>query len=428
MNRAAIADGADLRKLMVKLGLLTLPVVGLVLSAAAFAADSIKIGLIDPLSGPFANIGQSNLKHYQAAVERVNRHGGALGVKFEIVAFDNKSSPQEALINLQAAIDQGIRFVTQASGSNIAHALIEGINRHNERNPSRTVLYLNHGAVDPALTNEKCSFWHFRFDANGAMKLEALTDAIAGDQSVRSAYLLNQDYAWGHSVSRDAKEMLARKRPELRIAGDDLHPLGKVKDFAPYVSKIIESGADAVVTGNWGNDLALLIRAAKGAGLKAQFYTMYASLQGTPSAMGEAGADRVKTVITWHPNIENNQLEDFAGAYREKYKEDWGWLPSYVAVHMLAGAIEAARNTDPVKVAKALEGLSYLSPTGPALMRKDDHQLIQPLYLATFTKTGAPGVKHDAEGTGFGWRTDALIEPDRTALPTTCRMQRPDKQ
>jgi len=326
---------------------------GGLLAGSVCAADTIKIGVIDPLSGPFANIGQSSLKHYQAAVDQVNRHGGVLGVKFEIVAFDNKSSPQEALINLQAAIDQGIRFVTQASGSNIAHALIDAINKHNDRNPSRSIVYLNHGAVDPALTNEKCSFWHFRFDANGTMKLEVLTDAIARDQSVRGVYLLNQDYAWGHSVSRDAREMLARKRPDLQIVGEDLHPLGKVKDFAPYVSKVIESRADAVITGNWGNDLA---------------------------------------------------------------------------VHMLAGAVEAARTTDPAKVASALEGLSYLSPTGPALMRKEDHQLIQPLYLATFTKAGVPGVKYDAEGTGFGWKTEARIEPEQTVPPTTCKMQRPGRQ
>jgi branched-chain amino acid transport system substrate-binding protein len=400
-------------------------IAGVLLSSIAWTADTIKIGLIDPLSGPFANIGQSSLKHYQAAVEEINRRGGALGVKLEIVAFDNKSSPQEALINLQAAISQGIRLITQGSGSNIAHALIEAINKHNERNPARSIVFLNHGAVDPALTNEKCSFWHFRFDANGTMKLEVLTDAIAGDKSVRSVYLLNQDYAWGQSVSRDAKQMLARKRPDLRIVGDDLHPLGKVKDFAPYVSKIIESGADAVLTGNWGNDLSLLVRAARGAGLKAQFYTLYASLQGTPGAIGEAGADRVKTVVTWHANIDNNQLEDFANAFKQKNKEDWSWLPSYVAVHMLVGAIESARNTDPLKVARALEGLSYLSPTGPALMRKEDHQLIQPLYLATFTKAGVPGVKYDAEGTGFGWKTKARIEPDGTALPSTCQMTRP---
>jgi len=211
----------------------------------------------------------------------------------------------------------------------------------------------------------------------------------------------------------------------VQIVGDDLHPLGKVKDFAPYISKVIESGADAVITGNWGNDLALLIRAARDAGVKAQFYTLYASLQGTPSAIGEAGADRVKTVITWHPNIENNQLEEYAQAFKEKYKEDWGWLPSYNAVRMLVAAIETARTTDPLKVAQVMEGLSYLSPTGPALMRKDDHQLIQPLYLATFTRAATPGVRYDAEGTGFGWRTDARIEADDTAMPTTCRMQRP---
>jgi branched-chain amino acid transport system substrate-binding protein len=409
----------------VNLARLTGAFLGCLLCWGAFAADTIKIGVIDPLSGPFANIGQSSLKHLQAAVEQANQHGGALGLKLEIVPFDNKSSPQEALINLQAAIAQGIRFVTQASGSNVAHALRDAIEKHNERNPSRSIIYLNHGAVDPALTNEKCSFWHFRFDASGTMKLEVLTSAIARDSAIRSVYLLNQDYAWGHSVARDAKEMLARKRPELRIVGEDLHPLGKVKDFAPYVSKVIESGADAVITGNWGNDLALLIRAARDAGLQAQFYTLYASLQGTPSAIGEAGADRVKTVITWHANTENNQLEAYARAFKEKYKEDWVWLPSYNAVHMLVAAIETARTTEPRKVGQVLEGLSYLSPTGPVLVRKEDHQLIQPLYLAIFTRAGGPGVKYDAEGTGFGWKTDARVEADDTVVPTTCRMQRP---
>lgn len=398
---------------------------GALLSATALSADTIKIALIDPLSGPFASIGQSNLKHYRAAVDYANRNGGALGLKLEVVAFDNKSSPEESLIKLKAAIDQGIRFVTHASGSNIANALLEAIDEHNEHSPARSIVYLNHGAVDPALTNEKCSFWHFRFDANSTMKLEVLTDAIAADKSVRSVYLINQDTPWGQSVRREAKQMLARKRPELRIVGDDLHPLGKVKNFTPHVSKVAAAGADAVLTGNWGNDLSLLVRAAGRAGLDARFYTLYASLQGMPAAIGEAGADRVKTVMTWHANIDNNQLEEFANTYREKNREDGNWLPSYLAVHMLVNAMESARNTDALKVARALEGLSYLSPTGAALMRKEDHQLIQPLYLATFTRASTPGVKYDAEGTGFGWKTDARIEPDRTALPSSCQMVRP---
>jgi branched-chain amino acid transport system substrate-binding protein len=398
---------------------------GALSAAAALSADTIKIALIDPLSGPFAGIGQSNLKHYRAAVEHANRHGGALGVKLQVVAFDNKSSPEEAVSKLKSAIDQGIRFVTHGSGSNIANALIEAIDEHNQRSPARSIVYLNHGAVDPALTNEKCSFWHFRFDANSTMKLEVLTDAIAGDSSVRSVYLINQDNPWGQSLRREAKQMLARKRPDLRIVGDDMHPLGKVRDFAPHVSRMAGSGADAVLTGNWGNDLSLLVRAASRAGLNARFYTLYASLPGMPAAIGEAGADRVKTVMTWHANIDNNQLEEFANAYKEKNREDWNWLPSYVSVHMLVSAMESARNTDPLKVASVLEGLSYLSPTGPALMRREDHQLIQPLYLATFTKAGVPAVKYDAEGTGFGWKTDARIEPDRTALPSSCQMARP---
>ena len=78
-------------------------------------------------------------------------------------------------------------------------------------------------------------------------------------------------------MTRAAKEYLKRKRPDIEIVGDDLHPIAQVKDFSPYVAKIKASGADTVITGNWGSDLSLLIKAAKDAGLTANFYTYYAA-------------------------------------------------------------------------------------------------------------------------------------------------------
>jgi branched-chain amino acid transport system substrate-binding protein len=252
-------------------------------SMLAGRAENIRIAVIDPFSGPAALQGEMGSRHIQMAVDDINARGGVLGgSKLELVLFDNKSSPQESLVVLKQAIDQDIRLITQGVGSHVAHAMTDAVLKYNQRNPGRELLYLNNGATDTALTEEKCNFWHFRFDANLDMKIDALTRVLSRKRARRKLYLINQDYAYGHSFKRVAREMLAAKRPDIEIVGDELIPLGKVKDFAPYVAKIKSSGADVVLTGNWGSDLALLIKAAEESGLNATFYTNYGFLVGTP--------------------------------------------------------------------------------------------------------------------------------------------------
>lgn len=389
------------------------------------AEDTVRIAHIDPISGPFANVGQSLGRHLQAAVDEINANGGLFnGAKFELIHFDNKSSPQESILALQQVIDRGIRYVTQTNGSNIAHALSEAVSKHNARNPDRAILYLNLAAIDPALTNEKCSFWHFRFDANVDMKMEVLTSYMVGQTGIRKLYLINQDYAQGQAISRAARSLLKAKRPDIEIVGDDLHPIGKVKDFSAYVAKIKASGADTVLTGNWGSDLSLLVKAGREAGLATDYYALLAYIAGSPTAIGESGANRVRTLSTWQMNIAGNKLEKFAGDYKTRYGEDLWLNNARTQMIMLAGAIEAARSIDPLKVALALEGMKMQGDTGELWMRAEDHQLMQPLFLSTFTRVGR-GVKHDVENLGLGWREDMRIQGEETVLPTTCKMERP---
>lgn len=395
------------------------------LPRASAAADPIRVALIEPLSGPFSNVAQVGFRQFQAEIDVINARGGVLGRRFEVSGFDNKSSAQEATIQLQAAIDQGIRFVAQASGSNVAHALNDAIAKHNARNPDRAVLFLNMGSLDPALTNDKCQFWLFRLVPHGQMMLSAFSEALARDKSVKRVYLMNQDYAWGQSVSRSARELLAARRPDIEIVGDELHPMGKVKDFAPYVTKIAASKADAVIIGNWGNDLSLLVRAAKDAGLRVDFYALLAGLTGTPAAIGEAGDEAVRAVHFWHINVGESAYQQRALASRVKFKEDCCWLPNHLVPAMLAMAIERAQSTEPLKVALALEGLRYAGPTGEVWMRPEDHQAMMPLYGTVFAKAGGAGVKHDAEGTGYGWKTDVRVDTKDLVPPVTCRVQRP---
>src|ERR1019366_5638554 len=235
----------------------------------------------------------------------------------------------ESLTQLKAVIDQGYRYVVQGNGSGVGLALLDAINKHNERNPGKEILYLNHAAVDPDMTNSKCSFWHFRFDANSDMKMEALTTYMAKDQGIKKVYIIGQNYSFGHQVTRAAKEYLKRKRPDIQIVGDDLHPIGQVKDFSPYMAKIKASGADSVITGNWGADLSLLIKAAKDAGLNVDFYTYYGSTTGVPTAMGAAGADHVKYVGCWNANNAGFVRKDIGDAYKKKYNDDYYAMATY---------------------------------------------------------------------------------------------------
>lgn len=392
-------------------------------------ADTVKVALIDPLSGSFAALGENQLRTWQYFAEMANKEKWAGEHTLEIVGFDNKAGVQDSLSQLKRAIDQGYRYVAQGNGSGVAFALVDAINKHNARNPGKEVLYINHGAIDPELTNDKCSFWHFSVDSNVDMKMQALVNHLAKNQEVKKVYIIGQNYAFGRSVSASAKEMLAETRPDIEIVGDDLHPIGEVKDFSPYVAKIIASGADTIITGNWGSDLALLIRAARASGLDANFYTYYAVLKGAPTAIGESGLDRVKYVGVGSVNNDGYKGRAHVEAFKEKHNDDLTWLQAYPAVALLAQGIKEAGSTDPVKVAFALEDMEVETFSGSekAKMRASDHQLQQPLYVATWSKVNDSNVQLEQEGTGFGWRTDEVIPAADAQLPTTCEMKRPSR-
>ncbi len=376
---------------------------------AGTALADIKIAYIDPLSGPMANVGNVGVEHFTMAMDKINEKGGVLGEKLVLVPFDNKLSPQESLIQLKGVIDQGIRYVTQGNGSSVAGVLIDAIGKHNARNPDKSIVFLNYAAIDPDFTNKKCSFWHFRFDANGDMKMQALTNYMETDKSIKKVYIIGQDYSHGHQVSRAAKEMLAKKRPDIQIVGDDLHPIGRVKDFAPYVSKIKAAGADAVITGNWGNDMALLGKAAKDAGLQARFFTYYGGGLNTPRTLGDALDNRIVQVTEYHPNIVGSKTEAYANEFKARFKEEFFYLRINNTVNMFAEAATKAKSTDPLKVALALEDMRFPSDTGELFMRKSDHQVIQPLFISTFHKKDGKAVKYDVEDSGYGPKTNAIV-------------------
>ncbi|WP_374193468.1 branched-chain amino acid ABC transporter substrate-binding protein [Trinickia mobilis] len=403
-----------------------------VAEAAAGTGAPIQLALIEGMSGPFANAGAAVERNLRFGVERVNARGGvrlADGAHpLELVVLDSKGSTEGALVQLRAAADRRIGFVMQGNSSAVAAALVAAIEKQNAREPDNRELFLNYSADDPALTNANCSFWHFRFDAHAGMRMGALADVIQQDRSVKKVYLLNQDYSFGHDVSTLAREALAQKRPDIAIVGDEFHPIGRVKDFTPYIAKMRASGADAVITGNWGNDLSLLVKAAREQGFNAKFYTFYGNSLDAPAALGDAGVKRVLAVADWHPNAGPAASDAYYAAFRARFpaaQDDYPVLRMEVMIEMLADAMTRADTSDPAAVAKSLEGMKFDNGFHRAWMRAEDHQLIQPLYVMEMDKAGTPGVRFDNEGSGYGFRTVLALPPERTVLPTTCQMKRP---
>jgi branched-chain amino acid transport system substrate-binding protein len=397
----------------------------LVCAGAAFAqsGETVKIAMIEGLSGPFGNVGQNQLKSWQFLSEQLNGSKNVAGVKFEVVGFDSKGSPQEALNSFKAAVDQGFRYISQGNGSGAALALTDAVQKHNERNPGKEVVYLNYAAVDPALTNEKCNYWHFRLDADTSQKMEALTSFMKEQPKVKKVYLLNQNYSHGQQVSKYFKEGMAIKRPDSSIVGDDLVPLGQVKDFAPYVAKIKQSGADTIVTGNWGADLTLLVKALNDAGLKIPMYTYYAAVSGTPTVLASGGDSEVYQISYAHSNY-TGAMGKLTSDFQKKFGDDFYTFSIYNGILLMSEAIAKAKSTDPVKVAAAMSGLKFKGFNGDSEMRKSDHQMQQGLYISKWQKVDTKN-PYSVEKTGYTFAPIKYIESYVASTPTSCQMKRP---
>ena len=386
----------------------------LALVPVARADETVKIAYIDPLSGPLAETGQLGEQHFRFAIDRVNAAQAAgPGRKFELVPLDNEVSPEKSLTLLRKAVDDGIHYVTQGNGSAVAFALVDAIQKNNKRDPAKSVLFLNYAAVDPGLTNDKCSWWHFRFDADSDMKMKALSDYLVAQKDAHKVYIFNPDYSFGVSVEKAAQAMLKDRRPDLQVVGAERVPLGKVKDFTPYIAKFQAAGADSVVTGNWGADMELLVKAAADSGYKGKFYTYYLGDEVLVNAAGP-GARGDAQISTWAGNVPG--IDDISDAFEKRFGRTFYYWHVVNEIDTLAAAMKQADSSDPAKVAAAMSGMKRETPLGVSDMRADDHQLIQPLFISELE----PDLPHVFKATKLGFKTVGTVSADSTRMPTTC--------
>ena len=390
----------------------------------------IKIAAIEPLSGPYAAVGKDLIDHIKFSASEINKNGGINGRMIEIVPMDNAMKAEKTTELLRKAIDDGIRFITQGGGSSHALNIIKQLEKYNSRNPGKEVLFLNHSAVTTSFTNEDCTFFHFRFDSNVDMKVAGLVSHMSRDNSVKKVYLFNQNYVYGQTFRNTASRLLEKNAPNIEIVGDELiQPFGKVQDFNPYITKIKLSGADTVLTGNWGPDAYRFVNALKDAGLKVKLFGIYISAPSGMAAMDKNLLFNDVVVVK-----EFNPTNPNAPAWYKKYEKDiiesTGMTPDgdrfRFMLEMFKSAAEKANSFEPVDIAYALEGIEGRSVDGGKIyMRKEDHQVHFDMQALLVAKRTSQPIIYRNKDFDMSYISVGNIPVNDITLETSCSMKRP---
>ena len=393
-------------------------------------SNPIKIAAIEPLSGPYAAVGKDLIDHVLFSASEINKNGGINGRMIEIVPMDNAMKAEKTTELLRKALDDGIRFVTQGGGSSHALNIIKQLEKYNSRNPGKEVLFLNHSAVTTSFTNEDCTFFHFRFDSNVDMKVAGLVSHMSKDNSVKKVYLFNQNYVYGQTVRETASKLLKKNAPNIKIVGDELiQPFGKVQDFNPYITKIKLSGADTVLTGNWGPDAYRFVNALKDAGLKVKLYGIYISAPSGMAAMDKNLLFNDVIVVK-----EFNPTNPNAPSWYKKYEKDiidaTGMTPDgdrfRFMLEMFKSAIEKANSFEPIDIAYALEGMEGTSVDGGKIyMRKEDHQIHFDMQALLVTEKDKQSIIYRNKDFDMSYKNIGNIPIKDITLDTSCKIKRP---
>lgn len=348
----------------------------------AMGADTVKIGLLEILSGPSENVGRLYTAAVQFAVDEQNAKGGLLGKQIELVLEDSEVKPDVATRKAKKLILEGkVNFLGTGSGSGIAIAL-------NKVATTYKIVTINHGGMADICQGKEFSRYSFRVCMNSYALNAALTQLMI-TKPYRKFYILCQDYAWGHDAGEAFKKELKKYLPDAKIVGEDYHPL-MTKDFGPYITKVMSSKADAIFTGNWGSDARLLVKQARSLGLKAPF-PFIMPLGVDPYTMNEVKEDAVgiHLAYAYTGRVKTPENEEMVAKYHEKHKRDKDfltWWPegaigvTILGYNMFFAAVEKAKSLDSEKVIGTLEGFRYKTPVGWWEMRKCDHQVLVPIF------------------------------------------------
>lgn len=351
----------------------------LVSAFAAFGASAqepIRIGVVTPLSGTYAGIGQQVRWGLELAVKEVNEAGGINNRKVELIFEDEEANPSVAVQKAEKLFQVNkVDFLTGTvnSGSTLA---VGQLAERAGKLIATTVSYAD------SITGNRCSPNVFRVNARAGQQSAALAAWLAKEKPKATVYFLGPDYEMGRST------VAAFKSNVERVGGN---PVGEVfapldtKDYTQYFGQLRAARAQVLYTSVAGNDTVRLFTQLQEFGLLKNLTVLGAS--GTVSeqnikAIGKA-AEGFVTGIGYSPEVQTPVNTKFVAAFEAafKTKPDLFGADSYGLIYAYKAAVEKAGSTDTDKVRAALRGLKWQTPQGEKTIRAEDHQAVQPMYV-----------------------------------------------
>jgi len=348
------------------------------LASQVMAETPIKIGVVTPLSGTYAGIGQPIRWGMEMAAKEINEAGGIAGRQLQLIFEDEEANPAVAVQRAERLIQvEKVDFLTGTvnSGSTLA---VGQLGERNNTLVSTTVSYAD------SITGERCSPNVFRVNARAEQQSIALAAWLAKSKPDARVFYIGPDYEMGRSTVAAFKAKA--EQYGLKTVGEFFAPLD-AKDYTQYFNQIRAARPDVIYTSVAGNDTVRLFSQLAEFGLMRDV-TMIGSAGVITSqnikAVGKAG-DGFTTGTGYSPDLNIPENKTFVAAYKALYKQDPDTFAadSYGLIYGYKAAVEKANSTDTDKVRAALQGLSWSTPQGTKQIRAGDHQGIQDMLLVS---------------------------------------------
>ncbi|MCW5692588.1 MAG: ABC transporter substrate-binding protein [Pseudolabrys sp.] len=344
--------------------------------SGAQAADPIKIGVVTPLSGTYAGIGQQVRWGLDLATKEVNAAGGIMGRQVELIYEDEEANPAVAVQKADKLFQVNkVDFLTGTvnSGSTLA---VGQVAERAGKLIATTVSFAD------SITTDKCSPNVFRVNARAGQQSSALAVWLSKDKPKANVFYLGPDYEMGRSTVAAFKS--AAEKVGATSTGEVFAPLDS-KDYTQYFGQLRSARPQVLYTSVAGNDTVRLLTQMQEFGLLGNLTVVGASgtvtAQNLP-AIGKA-AEGFVTGVGYSAQIDTPENKKFVAAFQaaNKIEPDLYGADSYGLIYAYKAAVEKAGATDTDKVRKALEGLKWQTPQGEKTLRAGDHQAIQTMYV-----------------------------------------------
>lgn len=359
-----------------KHNLLTTTTIAMLLASSAYAQETIKIGVLTPLSGTYAGIGQQVRWGIDQSAEEINTAGGIAGRQIELVYEDSEANPAVAVTKAEKLFTvDNVDFLTGTVNSGATLAVGQVADRAGK-------LIATTVSFSDAITGSGCSPNVFRVNARAGQQSEALAAWLKQEKPGAKVYYLGPDYEMGRSTVAAFKGRA--ESVGATSTGEVFAPLDS-KDYSQYFGQLRAARPDVLYTSVAGNDTVRLFTQMNDFGVSEGLTILGAS--GTVTAQNinaiGAAAEGFITGVGYSVLIDSPENKAFVEAFRERNGADpdlYG-ADSYGLLFAYKAAVEAAGATDTDSVRAALEGLSWETPQGTKTIRAGDHQAMQPMYV-----------------------------------------------